>query len=234
MILVSILILVTALYYIVPLIYGRWKRYQLLQESCNKRLCVITFDDGPGNRLTPQILNLLQKQGVKASFFLLGCNIEGREEIVRQIHEDGHEIGSHGFNHCHAWKVWPWQTIRDIQNGWRAINQVLGVENGTYPYRPPYGKLNLIALLFLWLKQVRIVYWTLESKDAWAWKEGPPFIDLIATQVIQGGVLLLHDFDRSDEERDSYVYAIVELAIKLAHTNNIQICKTCQLQDISS
>lgn len=62
----------------------------------------MTFDDGPGSSLTPSILSILAESKAKATFFPLGRNIAGREAIVGQIAQQGHDICSHGYDHLHA------------------------------------------------------------------------------------------------------------------------------------
>ena len=123
------------------------------KANCRKNILVLTFDDGPGNRLTPAILGLLTEYNAKATFFLLGRNVVGRESIVKQITASGHEIGSHGYDHLHHWKVSPVRAIIDIKRGWQAIDDALGRQSRTYPFRPPYGKMNLASLLYVWAKK---------------------------------------------------------------------------------
>jgi len=98
----------------------------LLKRKAKKlNSLVLTFDDGPGSRLTPAILDILAEHKVKATFFVLGRSIVGREEIVRQIADQGHEICSHGYEHLHYWKVSQLRTTKDIKQGSSAINSVL-------------------------------------------------------------------------------------------------------------
>jgi peptidoglycan/xylan/chitin deacetylase (PgdA/CDA1 family) len=84
---------------------------------------VLTFDDGPGSRLTPAVLDILSDYDAKATFFLLGGNIVGRESIVKRIYDEGHEICSHGYDHINHWKALPGRTLADIEKGWQAINR---------------------------------------------------------------------------------------------------------------
>ncbi|TFG90321.1 MAG: polysaccharide deacetylase family protein, partial [Candidatus Atribacteria bacterium] len=78
-----------------PWIYGQLARRLLERRAIELESLVLTFDDGPGSSLTPAILNILAESKAKATFFLLGRNIAGREAIVRQIAEQGHDICSH-------------------------------------------------------------------------------------------------------------------------------------------
>lgn len=59
----------------------------------------LTFDDGPSPSNTPRLLEGLSRRGVRATFFLVGSRIEGREDLVRRIRQEGHQIGNHSFGH---------------------------------------------------------------------------------------------------------------------------------------
>ena len=155
------------LYIGVPWIYGHWLRLLLKLRAAKLRSLVLTFDGGPSNRSTRAILGLLAENNTKATFFLLGKHISGREDIVRQIAEQGHEICSHGYDHLNYWKVNCLRALDDIRRGWQAIDMALGTKRRTYPFRPPYGKLNIVCLLYLLIHRVPIIYWTLDVGDTW-------------------------------------------------------------------
>jgi peptidoglycan/xylan/chitin deacetylase (PgdA/CDA1 family) len=132
-------------YAALPFVHSRWLRFWLNRRVVSSKALVLTFDDGPGWRITPVLLDMLAEYNVRATFFLLGRNIVGREAIVRRIAKEGHEICSHGYHHLHSWKVPPWKTLAGIKSGWRTIDAALDSDNRVYPFRPPYGKLNLIC-----------------------------------------------------------------------------------------
>jgi len=203
------------LYYVLPWIYGRHLKNKIECQTKKDHSIYLTFDDGPGNVMTSRILDILAKDNIKATFFLLGCHIPGREHIVRRIAQEGHSIGFHGFNHLHAWKTWPWNSIRDIREGWKVLDQALGsATQNIYPFRPPYGKMNLISLIYLWHKKLPIILWTVDSQDTGRWYDGTPSYERICRNLSDGGVLLLHDFDRPSSEREQYVLDTLEEIIK--------------------
>jgi peptidoglycan/xylan/chitin deacetylase (PgdA/CDA1 family) len=188
----------------------------------------LTFDDGPSTRLTPAILNLLAENNAKATFFILGRNIAGREEIIRQIAEQGHEIGSHGYDHLHYWKVSPMRSIRDIKRGWQTIDAALGVEHRRYIFRPPNGRLNLICLLYLLAHQIPIIYWSVDSGDTWAKQPAPQIIALLAKKA-GGAVSLAHDFERSDDGEERQVLEALSDVLRMAKTEGMRILKVSEL-----
>ena len=207
-------------------------RFAIARKAIKSKALVLTFDDGPSNRLTPAIINLLAKNDAKATFFLLGRNIAGREGIVRQIAEQGYEICSHGYDHLHYWKVSPIRTIRDIKQGWDAIDAALGSKRGKYPFRPPNGKLNLVSLLYLWAKKVPIIYWTVDSADTWLVGKRNPHRCALMVKTAGGGITLAHDFDRLTNETDHYVLESLRLSLAAAKESGMQICTVSQLVDI--
>jgi peptidoglycan/xylan/chitin deacetylase (PgdA/CDA1 family) len=184
---------------------------------------ILTFDDGPGTRLTPAILAILADHNVKATFFLLGKNIPGREAIVQQIATSGHEIGSHGYEHLHYWAVSPFRSVRDVKRGWQMINAALGVSKSTYAFRPPYGKLNLICLLYLWWHKVPIVYWTFDTGDTWPSKKQNTRRITALDSYSEGAVVLAHDFDRADIHVGDMVLDLLNEALSIAKKNNMAI-----------
>lgn len=183
----------------------------------------LTFDDGPGTRLTMDILKILRQHGLKATFFLLGRNIKGREQIVRQIAEEGHDICSHGYRHIHHWKVSPISAIRDIKEGWHAISAALGARNGRYVYRPPHGKLNLVSLLYLLFLRVPVLYWTFDSADT-KFKNRPE-MEKVASLLkrTNSEVILAHDFDRPDNSMDAVILESLRIALMTAKKNGINV-----------
>ncbi len=202
----------------------------LERKAAESSAIVLTFDDGPSDRLTPAVLSVLTENNAKATFFLLGRNIAGREEIVRQIAEQGHEICSHGYDHLHGWKISPLRALFDIRRGWKAIDAALGRERHKYPFRPPYGKLNIVSLLYLLILHVPVVYWSVDSGDTWPATPDSSRIAMLAEQA--GGIVsLAHDFDRSSDQRDRFVLESLRVALAAAKEKNMSVLTVAQLLD---
>jgi peptidoglycan/xylan/chitin deacetylase (PgdA/CDA1 family) len=215
----------------VPWIYGQLARILLARRAKEQKALVLTFDDGPGSSLTPEILNILAQSGAKATFFLLGRNIPGREAIVRQIAEQGHDISSHGYDHLNSWRISPFRALSDIKRGWAAIDAALGTKRQKFPFRPPNGKLNVICLLYLLFRNVPIVYWTVDSGDTWQVKPDSNRVALLAEEE-EGIVLLAHDFDRRNENTSRFIIESVRSALAMAANKCLRVLTVSELLNV--
>jgi len=211
-----IVCMIVIVYIPLPWLIGRIFRLQQRRKAINAKSIYLTFDDGPGNRLTPQILHILKDNGIKATFFLLGRNIVGRENLVKTIVNDGHLIASHSYSHCHAWKAFPRKVLIDINKGWKTINNVMSVENRKYYFRPPCGKMNLISFIYLLWHRTPIIFWTIDSLDTWPHNKRS--VEYAAQKIKQekGGIVLFHDFDRATNQTDDYVLESLNRVIEEA------------------
>ena len=220
------------LYFGVPWAYCRWNRRVWRQRAVKHNRVVLTLDDGPGRQLTTAVLGLLAARGAKATFFLLGRNIRGNGDLVKLIQAQGHEIGSHTYDHLHAWKVAPWRSVSDIRRGLRAIDDALGTRAGRYPFRPPYGKLNLMTLLYLLARRIPVVYWTVDSGDTWSARPDAGRAAHLS-RAAGGGVVLAHDFDReAAEEVHQYVLDALRSTLDMAQERGMQLSTVSQLRGV--
>ncbi|KPL22674.1 MAG: hypothetical protein AMJ75_07595 [Phycisphaerae bacterium SM1_79] len=231
MVLAFIVVCVVVFIYVgVPFTHARLGRLMLKHRAIKSNAIVLTFDDGPSCKLTPALLSVLAESKAKATFFLLGRNVAGREEIVRQIAAQGHEVCSHGYDHIHHWKVSPFRALSDIRRGWQAIDAALGRKQLKYPFRPPNGKLNIVCLAYLLFRRVPIVYWSTDSGDTWQSKPDSHRIALLAKKA--GGIVsLVHDFDRADDKVSRFVLESVRLALATAKDKGMRVLTVSELFD---
>lgn len=212
----------------VPWIYGRLTRIVMRQHASKMKTLVLTFDDGPGDRLTPLILDTLSKHDAKATFFVLGRNVKGRERLLRKMIAAGHDVCSHGYDHLHYWKVSPWRAVADIKKGWESIDAALGRDSGVYPFRPPGGKLNIVCMLFLIMKKVPIIYWTDVAGDTIQCVRRDMQIKLRPPRDEQTGIMLAHDFDRTDQRVGAEIVNWLVALVNVAHEGCIRTLTVSQ------
>lgn len=127
-----------------------------------RRAVTLTFDDGPDPEWTPRVLDLLEREGVRGAFFLIGQRAEKAPAIARRIALAGHDLGNHTWSHTSLWRCAPRDTAREIRDGHTAIAQAAG----TPPrfFRPPWGKTNLAMFGVLRRLDTPCVFWTVQPE----------------------------------------------------------------------
>jgi peptidoglycan/xylan/chitin deacetylase (PgdA/CDA1 family) len=154
----------------------------------------LTFDDGPDPRTTPAVLALLAEAGVRATFFLVGEQVERFPEIAAQIASAGHEIGVHGYRHRPLLLRSPWDLASDLE--WAVA--VIGEAAGSEPrfYRAPYGVFSSGALVLTARRGWTPLLWSRWGRE-WHRGETPETVAARATRSLESGdVVLLHDGGR--------------------------------------
>lgn len=161
------------------------------ETTAEKKQIAITFDDGPNPDYTMTLLDGLKKRGVKATFFLLGAEVEQYPQIVECIQEDGHLIGVHSYEHVNFGQIGDDAAIEQIEKTQEVIYGI----TGEYPgyIRPPYGcwkkeldkKLPMIEVL-----------WDVDPRD-WATTDTDTVVQRILSNVSEGSIILLHDASES-------------------------------------
>lgn len=216
-------------WFIVPQLY-RGYREARLRRICRKgRIIVLSYDDGPGTKATPAILDTLAAHGVPASFFVLGRNVEAHPELAARVLENGHEMGSHTRNHTNDWKTWPPQSARDRMNGVALVNRLGG--HGCL-FRPPFGKMTMASWVSAKTNRLRLAWWTLDSRDSW--QRRPIEAVLNDLEAAGGGVVLMHDgdaYEKSGPGHAAYVLELTDRIIALAEAGEYRIMRMGELLD---
>ena len=157
----------------------------------NEQRIALTFDDGPHPRYTPKILEILKKYGVKATFFVIGQNIEYYPGIVEQIIADGHEIGNHTYRHKHT-------RMLDEDTFCKDVSRCDGMlfEKCDYNiklFRPPEGYVDEKVRMISKELGYSIILWNIDTRD-WA-HETPYMIEQnIINNISAGDIILMHDY----------------------------------------
>jgi peptidoglycan-N-acetylglucosamine deacetylase len=160
----------------------------------------LTFDDGPNPRATPRILDVLAREGVAATFFVLGRHADRWPELVRRMADEGHQLGNHGYWHRKLHRRMPAYVRDDLTRGTDAIRRASGLTS-LHHFRAPHGfRSPWVTPIARSLGQ-RTVGWSLG-----VWDSARPGADEIARRAIEGmrsgSILLLHDGDGYDAEGD--------------------------------
>lgn len=153
------------------------------RQAITPKGIVLTFDDGPDPRYTPQLLDLLDEFDIKAIFFCLGFKVQRHPELAHEIVKRGHQLGLHGSIHRNAWLSSPKQVEKNIRLGERQF-----IKRGLRPtlYRPPFGRVNLLE------KDSSKTYWTKLFHD-WDIRSEDRLLEDMIQASNRAGVWLLHD-----------------------------------------
>lgn len=171
----------------------------------NARGVALTFDDGPHPRSTPQILDLLDTVGAKATFFVIGHKAEEHPDLVREIAARGHAIGIHSYAHerTYSFKS-PWFVRRDLE---RCVTLLEGLtERRPTLFRPPIGHVSPSIAKVARELELDLVGWSIRGVDGWAGAEPAEVADRVKRRLRDGAIVLLHDA----AERDDFVPASLE------------------------
>jgi len=167
------------------------------QGAGGEHQVAITFDDGPDPRWTPKILDILKAANVKATFFVVGVNVERYPSLVRRIVNEGHEIGNHTYYHPNLALCWPEHIRLELNATQLLLETITG--RATTLFRPPYaadtGPTDLSELTPLKIAEDLNYLVVLENIDPQDWAR--PGAEIILRRIKQqrhdGSVILLHD-----------------------------------------
>jgi peptidoglycan/xylan/chitin deacetylase (PgdA/CDA1 family) len=166
-------------------------RLFLTHGPARSRSVCLTFDDGPHPVHTPRLLDLLQERGVRATFFVVGRQVERYPEIVRRMVSAGHAVGNHTFSHGDPGAVTSRQLIDEV----RRTDDLLAPILGRVPrlFRPPHGKVTASKLFRLWGASRTVVLWNADPKD-YSRSDAAEVLGWFGARPLRGGdIVLMHD-----------------------------------------
>jgi len=174
---------------------------------------VLSFDDGPDEKYTPEILDILKEQKIHAEFFVIGLNAENNLNVLKRIYDEGHEIGNHSFSHPNLAEINPERAAIELNTTRRIIESVTG--HSTMLFRPPYNadaepqSYDDIMPIVIASKQNYLT--VAESIDPRDWEAGisvDSIMSRIKVQENYGNILLLHD---AGGNREATIKALPEI-----------------------
>lgn len=151
------------------------------------RYVALTFDDGPRRSTTEKLLDGLLERGASATFFVVGEELAGNEDLVERMKNEGHQIGNHTWSHVRLTGAPNETALEELGRTDKALRDILG--DGDYWIRPPYGMVEeeLEGLL-----QVPLVKWSVDPKD-WESRDTKKVVEAIRENVGHNAIILLHD-----------------------------------------
>jgi peptidoglycan/xylan/chitin deacetylase (PgdA/CDA1 family) len=152
--------------------------------------CVValTFDDGPHPHYTPRLLDILERYGAHATFFMVGEAVCKYPELVRRVAEAGHAIGNHSWNHPSL----PSLTRRERRAQIQACARAIARYGGLRLFRPPYGDQTIASRLDALLLRHQLITWNCSVRD-WCENNSDRLADALWREAKPGSIILLHD-----------------------------------------
>lgn len=188
----------------------------------------LTFDDGPDLYYTPQILDILRQNNVKATFFIVGLRAQAHPEMVRSIVSEGHSIGNHTWDHPTLSKLSSHRIKEEVQKTEQVIYNITGFN--TAMFRPPYGKVTVRALNEISSLGYSIIDWSVDTRD---WDKTPvsQIMNYVSKQVYSGGIILQHCAGDKDGDLSNTVKALPQI-ISLLKSEGYSFVMVQDLLDI--
>lgn len=158
--------------------------------SCYEVACVaLTFDDGP-SVYTPGLLDILQESNVQATFFVLGQSVRIQSETVLRMHEEGHQVANHTWNHPNLTQLPDDQIVKQLKDTNDLVYRITGEEMTLF--RPPYGAYNDHVRAS---SDMPVILWSVDPLD---WRDRDA--EIVAARIIEspaGAIILAHDIHRT-------------------------------------
>jgi peptidoglycan-N-acetylglucosamine deacetylase len=174
-----------------------------------EKLVALTFDDGPTPEFTGEILRVLQEADVKATFFLIGGELEKHPEEGKKIVAAGHEIGNHSYSHQRMILVTPSFVKEEIEKT-DALIRAAGYEK-TPHFRPPYGKKLFALPYYLSNNNRRTITWDVEPESFPEFaKSSEATAQYVLDNTKNGSIILLHVMYDRQKKSLSAVKPIIE------------------------
>ena len=167
------------------------------------KMVALTFDDGPKRATTVRLLDGLKSRGAHCTFFMVGQNISGNEDIVKRMKNEGHELGNHTWSHQQLTALSSSGIANEINKQKEAVKKACG----SYPtvFRAPYGSFNSNVLSQIGVPNI---YWSVDTED-WKYRDSSHVYSAIVNSAYDGAIILCHDIHETTI--DGALNAVTEL-----------------------
>jgi len=168
---------------------------QVIYRGHDLNQVALTFDDGPSMGFTEKILDILKKENVKATFFVIGEKAYQYPYILKQISDGGHDIGNHTYYHSRVTWLSDEKLLGEIKRTSDVVNKITGKE--TKFFRPPFGTITPERKRLIEKDGYTIVMWYGNADDfyhiGWGMRSPKSITKRILSQLKGGNIILMHD-----------------------------------------
>lgn len=173
-------------------------------------MIALTFDDGPNPEYTRRILDALEANYAKATFFVVGTSAEKHPEMLQEILSSGCELGNHTYHHKDLTKLDLGDVINEVDRVNRIAIEVTG--QGTTLIRPPYGAYNDDVLSVM---EEPVILWDLDTLD-WENRNAEAIVQRVLDNVSDGDIILMHDiYDSTAEAAEILIPKLKEMGYQM-------------------
>ncbi|WP_400241490.1 polysaccharide deacetylase family protein [Niallia sp. JL1B1071] len=167
----------------------------------NEKKISLTFDDGPDEIVTPQIIEILHNYKVTGNFFFIGSEAEKYPQVVKNAYENGNLVLSHSYHHVDLTTLSNAAQVDEINKAGLAIQTIIGKEPAMI--RPPYGETNELLIENAKEKGYSVIIWSIDTLD-WSQKDAENIIKNVTDNLRNGDIILMH----SDSEKTETAKAL--------------------------
>jgi len=179
----------------------------------------LTFDDGPIPEVTPKVLEILARYDVKATFFMVGENIDKHPDVYQQVVSAGHTVGNHTYNHLKGWRTSFDAYMANVAK-WEEVFSRQPSAVSCHLFRPPYGKATFRQRRALHRKGYRLIYWDILTRDYEATRSPEQMLAQIQRNVRPGSIINFHDSLKSNERMLAVLPQAIEWLLQQGYELN--------------
>jgi peptidoglycan/xylan/chitin deacetylase (PgdA/CDA1 family) len=179
------------------------------RADTEEKVVALTYDDGPSPPSTNQLLDILDRYQVKATFFEIGRNIEKYPEIVPMIVARGHELANHSYSHTDMMFKPREFLLSEIEKTDKLLLE-LGVKQDSISFRPPFGRRGVVLSYLLSQMHKKQIMWDVNSHDYKNTLTAEDVANRVIDNVRSGSIVLMHDGGGAQSKTLAATQAIVK------------------------
>jgi peptidoglycan/xylan/chitin deacetylase (PgdA/CDA1 family) len=176
---------------LIPKVFDKF----IWNKSRDEKTIYLTFDDGPVPGITDFVLDELSKRSMKATFFMVGANVEKHPNLAKEVLQSGNGIGNHTFNHLDGYRNPDAIYLENIEKCQKTLQDMLGIN--PLHFRPPYGKISKSQSKFV-LERYQIIMWDVLSGDYDPGQKPGKCLSKTMQYTRNGSIILFHDQQKTE------------------------------------
>jgi peptidoglycan/xylan/chitin deacetylase (PgdA/CDA1 family) len=171
---------------LIPKVFDKF----IWNKSREEKTIYLTFDDGPVPGITDFVLSELAKRDIKATFFMVGANVEKHPSLSKEVHQAGNRIGNHTFHHLDGYRNPDAMYLEDIEKCQKILQETIDIS--PVNFRPPYGKISKSQSKLI-LEKYQIIMWDVLSGDYDLDQSPEKCLSKTKQYSKNGSIVLFHD-----------------------------------------